>query len=151
MKALIQRVSSASVTIDGQETGSIGQGLVVFLGIVRDDTLTDAEYIVNKVLNIRLFNNEETKFDFSVRDLKAELLIVSQFTLCALTKKGRRPSFVNAMAPDPASLLYTQAVKLFEESKLVIKTGIFQAHMDVSLTNDGPVTIIVDSSDRSEK
>ena len=151
MKALIQRVSSASVTIDGQETGSIGQGLVVFLGIVRDDTLTDAEYIVNKVLNIRLFNNEETKFDFSVRDLKAELLIVSQFTLCALTKKGRRPSFVNAMAPDPARLLYTQEVKLFEESKLVIKTGIFQAHMDVSLTNDGPVTIIVDSSDRSEK
>ena len=151
MRALSQRVSSAAVKVDGQVIGSIQQGLVVFLGIARTDTLLDATYIVNKVVNMRLFDNSAGMFDLSALDIRSELLIVSQFTLYAQTRKGRRPSFVDAMPPGQASVLYKQTVELFQESGLVIETGIFKSHMEVSLTNDGPVTVMVDSMDRALK
>ena len=151
MRALSQRVSSAAVKVDGQVIGSIQQGLVVFLGIARTDTLSDATYIVNKVVNMRLFDNSAGMFDLSALDIRSELLIVSQFTLYAQTRKGRRPSFVDAMPPGQARVLYKQTVELFQESGLVIETGIFKSHMEVSLTNDGPVTVMVDSMDRALK
>jgi len=151
LKALIQRVSSASVKVDGRVTGSIQQGLVVFVGIGRTDNLSDASYIVNKVVNMRLFDNSDGMFDLSALDIHSQLLIVSQFTLYAQTHKGRRPSFMDAMPPGQARDLYEQTVELFQESGLAIEAGVFKSHMDVSLTNDGPVTIMVDSSDRGLK
>ena len=132
-------------------TGSIQQGLVVFVGIGLTDNLSDASYIVNKVVNMRLFDNSDGMFDLSALDIHSQLLIVSQFTLYAQTRKGRRPSFVDAMPPGQARDLYEQTVELFRESGLVIETGVFKSHMDVSLTNDGPVTIMVDSSDNGLK
>ena len=144
-------MSSAAVKVDGRVTGSIQQGLVVFVGIGRTDNLSDASYIVNKVVNMRLFDNSDGMFDLSALDIHAQLLIVSQFTLYAQTRKGRRPSFVDAMPPGQARDLYEQTVELFRESGLAIETGVFKSHMDVSLTNDGPVTIMVDSSDNGLK
>ena len=144
-------MSSASVKVDGRVTGSIQQGLVVFVGIGRTDNLSDASYIVNKVVNMRLFDNSDGMFDSSALDIHSQLLIVSQFTLYAQTRKGRRPSFVDAMPPGQARDLYEQTVELFRESGLAIETGVFKSHMDVSLTNDGPVTIMVDSSDNGLK
>ena len=144
-------MSSASVKVDGRVTGSIQQGLVVFVGIGRTDNLSDASYIVNKVVNMRLFDNSDGMFDLSALDIHSQLLIVSQFTLYAQTRKGRRPSFVDAMPPGQARDLYEQTVELFQESGLAIETGVFKSHMDVSLTNDGPVTIMVDSSDNGLK
>ena len=132
-------------------TGSIQQGLVVFVGIGRTDNLSDASYIVNKVVNMRLFDNSDGMFDLSALDIHSQLLIVSQFTLYAQTHKGRRPSFMDAMPPGQARDLYEQTVELFRESGLAIETGVFKSHMDVSLTNDGPVTIMVDSSDNGLK
>ena len=140
-------MSSASVKVDGRVTGSIQQGLVVFVGIGRTDNLSDASYIVNKVVNMRLFDNSDGMFDLSALDIHSQLLIVSQFTLYAQTHKGRRPSFMDAMPPDQARDLYEQTVELFRESGLAIETGVFRSHMNVSLTNDGPVTIMIDSSD----
>ena len=131
--------------------GSIQQGLVVFVGLGRTDNLSDASYIVNKVVNMRLFDNSDGMFDLSALDIHSQLLIVSQFTLYAQTRKGRRPSFVDAMPPGQARDLYEQTVELFQESGLAIEAGVFKSHMDVSLTNDGPVTIMVDSSDRGLK
>ena len=144
-------MSSASVKVDGRVTGSIQQGLVVFVGIGRTDNLSDASYIVNKVVNMRLFDNSDGMFDLSALDIHSQLLIVSQFTLYAQTRKGRRPSFVDAMPPGQARDLYEQTVELFRESGLAIEAGVFKSHMDVSLTNDGPVTIMVDSSDNGLK
>ena len=144
-------MSSASVKVDGRVIGSIQQGLVVFVGIGRTDNLSDASYIVNKVVNMRLFDNSDGMFDLSALDIHSQLLIVSQFTLYAQTRKGRRPSFVDAMPPGQARDLYEQTVELFQESGLAIETGVFKSHMDVSLTNDGPVTIMVDSSDNGLK
>ena len=132
-------------------TGSIQQGLVVFVGIGRTDNLSDASYIVNKVVNMRLFDNSDGMFDLSALDIHSQLLIVSQFTLYAQTHKGRRPSFMDAMPPGQARDLYEQTVELFRESGLAIETGVFRSHMNVSLTNDGPVTIMVDSSNNGLK
>ena len=144
-------MSSASVKVDGRVTGSIQQGLVVFVGIGRTENLSDASYIVNKVVNMRLFDNSDGMFDLSALDIHSQLLIVSQFTLYAQTHKGRRPSFMDAMPPGQARDLYEQTVELFQESGLAIEAGVFKSHMDVSLTNDGPVTIMVDSSHRGLK
>ena len=151
MKALIQRVSAAEVKVDDCVVGSIGKGLVVFLGIARTDTLSEASYIVNKVVNIRLFDNNVGLFDLSPLDVQAELLVVSQFTLHAQTRKGRRPSFIEAMVPEQAEVLYKETLQLFQKSGLVIATGIFKSHMNVTLTNDGPVTLMIDSADRTSK
>ncbi len=148
MRALVQRVSQASVEIDGQVIGSIGKGLAILLGISRLDGEEDADYIVGKAVNLRIFPDEEDRFKSSALEIGAELLIVSQFTLYANTRKGRRPSFVEAAPPEQAESLFAETVKRFEETSLNVETGRFQAHMQVSIRNDGPVTILLDSTDR---
>ena len=148
MRALLQRVSQASVKVDDEVVGSIGTGLVILLGLAQDDTEAEARNIVNKATNLRIFNDEEGKFNWSALDVGAELLIISQFTLYGDTRKGRRPSFLNAAAPDQAKSLYLMTTELFRETGLLVETGTFQTHMMVSLTNDGPVTIMLDSSER---
>lgn len=148
MRALVQRVSRASVTVQGEAVGEIGAGFVVLVGVSRDDVEADADYIVNKVAHLRVFADEQGKFNRSAMDVGAELLLISQFTLHADTRKGRRPSFVDAAPPTLAEPLFDRTVAKFRESGLHVATGIFQAHMMVSLTNDGPVTIMIDSADR---
>ena len=148
MRALIQRVSEASVSIDGQVVGAIGPGLLVLLGVSRDDTDEDASYIVAKVVNLRIFSDDEGKFQSSATDIGAELLVVSQFTLYGETRKGRRPSFTLAAAPDEATRLFELTVALFKETGLKVETGTFQAYMAVALVNDGPVTLMLDTADR---
>ena len=136
------------MTIDAQVVGSIGQGLVVLLGISRDDTKDEADHVVGKVVNLRIFADEEDKFNRSALDIGAELLIVSQFTLYGDTRKGRRPSFTEAAPPEEAEGLFERTLGLFRETGLAVETGRFQAHMVVSIENDGPVTIMLDSADR---
>lgn len=148
MRALVQRVANASVTVDEREIGSIGAGLVVLLGISRQDGEEAARYVVSKVANLRIFSDEDGRFNSSALDTRAELLIVSQFTLYGDTRKGRRPSFVEAAPPEQAEDLFNRTVTLFKETGLNVETGRFQAHMMVSIHNDGPVTIMLDSADR---
>ena len=148
MRALVQRVSSASVIVENEEIGLIGLGLVALIGISRQDGEEDARYIVDKSVSLRIFADQENRFDRSALDIGAELLIVSQFTLYGDTRRGRRPSFTEAAAPEQAEGLFNRTVELFRESGLAVATGRFQAHMTVSIQNDGPVTIMLDSSDR---
>ena len=128
--------------------GRIGPGLVVLVGICRDDVEQDADYVVTKTLNLRVFADEDDRFDLSAGDVGADLLVISQFTLYADTRKGRRPSFTNAAPPDQAQPLFQLALARFRDSGLRVETGQFQAHMLVSIQNDGPVTIWLDSADR---
>ena len=144
----MQRVSSASVAVGEETVGSIERGLVVLLGISREDSEEDARYITGKTVNLRVFPDEAGKFDRSALDIGAELLIISQFTLYGDTRRGRRPSFTQAAPPELAESLFDRAVQLFEDSMLNVETGRFQAHMTVSIHNDGPVTIMLDSADR---
>ncbi|MBM3934721.1 MAG: D-tyrosyl-tRNA(Tyr) deacylase [SAR202 cluster bacterium] len=149
MRALLQRVTSAFVTVDGETLGSIGPGFVVLMGVSKDDTEEEAKYIVEKTVNLRVFADEERKMNRSALDSGAELLVVSQFTLYADTRKGRRPSFLDAAPPDQADALYLRAVDLFRQAGVKkVATGRFQAHMMVTLCNDGPVTIMLDSADK---
>ena len=148
MRALVQRVTEASVSIDGEVVGAIGAGLLVLLGVSRDDTDEEASYIVGKVANLRIFSDDEGKFQSSATDVGAELLVVSQFTLYGNTRKGRRPSFTHAAAPEEADRLFKRAVELFKETGLRVETGRFQAYMAVALVNDGPVTLMLDTADR---
>ncbi len=148
MRALVQRVSGASVTVDGEVIGQIGRGLVVLLGIATWDGEDEARYIVDKTVNLRIFPDEEGRFNRSALDAGAELLVVSQFTLYGDTRRGRRPSFTDAAPPERAQELFQRTVELFRESGLKVETGRFQAHMLVSIQNDGPVTIMLDSADR---
>ena len=148
MRALVQRVSCASVTIDDDVVGRIGRGLVVLVGISREDTEAEARYIADKVVGLRIFDDERGRFDRSALDIEAELLIVSQFTLYGNTRRGRRPSFTDAAPPEQAEALFSQTVDLFAATGLKVQTGRFQAHMLVSIHNDGPVTIMLDSADR---
>ena len=148
MRALLQRVTGASVTIDGQTAGAIGTGLVVLVGISRDDSEAEAAHIVDKAVNLRIFSDDEGKFQYSALDIGADLLVVSQFTLYGDTRKGRRPSFTKAAAPADAESLFARTLELFGETGLRVETGRFQAYMDVSLHNDGPVTIMLDTADR---
>ena len=148
LRALIQRVVEASVRVEGSEAGRIGRGLVVLLGISKEDQDTDTEYLVEKILNLRIFPDEENRFDRSALDVGAELLIVSQFTLYADTRKGRRPDFNQAAPPQEAQRLYEHTVERFRRSDLKIATGRFQESMQLHLVNDGPVTIMLDSADR---
>jgi len=145
MRLLLQRVNSASVKIEDSIVGDIEEGLLCFVGISVNDNSEDIDYIVSKTLGLRIFSNEDGKFDFSIRDICGELLIVSQFTLYANTQKGKRPSFTGAMPPIKASELFDETVQKFRESGLKVETGQFQEEMEVSLTNDGPVTIMIDS------
>ncbi|CAI8015739.1 D-aminoacyl-tRNA deacylase [Geodia barretti] len=133
MRALVQRVSQASVSIDGEITGSIDAGLVILVGIHEDDDEEDVTYIVSKTLNLRIFSNNT-----GALDIHANLLVISQFTLYGDTRRGRRPSFSHAMPPEPAAALFDCTLRLFEQTGLNVQTGQFQAHMLVSIHNDGP-------------
>ena len=148
MRALLQRVSAASVSVDNVITGQIGEGFLVFLGVGKSDTQEDLEYLVDKVINLRVFPDEHGKFDRSVQDVGGEILLVSQFTLYADTRKGRRPSFSDALPVNEAKELFIEATEVFRNSGVNIETGVFQADMSVSLVNEGPVTLLIDSVDR---
>ena len=148
MRAVVQRVIEASVSVDGQEVAKIGPGLAVLLGIGREDEEADAHYLVQKILNLRIFSDEENRFNRSALDLGAELLLVSQFTLYADTRKGRRPDFTGAAQPQAAQRLYEYTVARFREAGLGVAIGHFQEYMQVRIQNDGPVTILLDSADR---
>ena len=148
MRALIQRVAQAAVTVNDREVGRVGPGLVVLLGVSADDTETDAKYLVEKTVNLRIFADDQNRFNLSALDTGAELLVVSQFTLYGDTRKGRRPDFTKAAPPEQAQRLYEHTVGLFRDAGLTVATGVFQEHMQVSLQNDGPVTLMLDSADR---
>ena len=149
MRALVQRVVEASVLVEGQEVGRIGPGLVVFLGFAGDDEEFDSLYLVEKTVNLRIFADSENRFNRSALDVGAELLLVSQFTLYADTRKGRRPDFNRAAGAEQAREAYEKAVELFRNTGLTVATGRFQEYMQVLLQNDGPVTIMLDSADRN--
>lgn len=148
MKALLQRVSQASVSVAGEEVGRIGKGLVVLLGVAQGDTEKDAQYLVNKITGLRIFADTEQKFNLSPLDIKGELLFISQFTLLADARKGRRPSFESAARPEAAEKLFNYAVGLARQSGLKVETGRFQQHMMVEIHNDGPVTLMLDSREK---
>ena len=145
MKALLQRVTGASVSIAGEEVGRIGRGLVVFLGVAAGDTENDAQYLVQKITNLRIFNDDREKFNLSALDIGGELLLVSQFTLLADARKGRRPSFIEAAPPEQAEVLFQYFVDQVRASGLKTATGRFQQYMQVEIHNDGPVTLMLDS------
>jgi len=151
VKALLQRVSRASVTVDGEEVGRIGRGLVVLLGVANGDTEKDAQYLMAKIVNLRIFTDAQDKFNLSALDIGGELLLVSQFTLLADTRKGRRPSFDGAAPPALAEKLFNYCVGLARESGLNVATGRFQQHMQVEIHNDGPVTVMLDSREKFGK
>ena len=144
MRAVVQRVKRASVEVEGRVTGSIGHGLLVFLGIEEPDTAEDVKYICDKVTNLRIFEDEEGKMNRSILDMGGAVLLVSQFTLYGDARHGRRPSFSKAARPETAIPLYEQAIATLRDM-LPVETGEFQAMMEVSLINDGPVTILLDS------
>lgn len=148
MRALIQRVARASVSVDGREVGRTGKGLVVLLGISKEDGEEDARHLVERIVNLRIFPDEDNRFNRSAKDSLAELLVISQFTLYADTRRGRRPDFTQAAPPEDAERLYRRAVELFAESGLRVETGRFREYMLVDIQNDGPVTIMIDSDDR---
>jgi D-tyrosyl-tRNA(Tyr) deacylase len=145
MKALIQRVSSAHVETAGATVGSIRKGLLVFLCAVKGDTEKDLEYVARKVLSLRIFEDEQGKMNRSVMEINGEVLVVSQFTLAASTRKGNRPSFDNAEEPEQAQRMYDIFIKRLRDTGVPVQTGMFAAMMQVSLVNDGPVTISLDS------
>lgn len=146
MRAVVQRVNHASVTIEGVQVGEIARGLLVLIGIKADDTDQDMDYIINKVLGLRIFEDEADKMNLSVRDIKGEVLIVPNFTLYGNATKGMRPSFVASGSPAEALVKYNRLIEKLGEQDVPFKTGQFQADMKVSLINDGPVTILLDSS-----
>ncbi|MFA5400635.1 MAG: D-aminoacyl-tRNA deacylase [Dehalococcoidia bacterium] len=148
MKALLQRVTGAEVTVDGRVTGRIGQGFVILLGVGGDDGEKDADYLADKVVNLRMFSDDNSKFNLSALQIKAELLVISQFTLLADTSRGRRPSFTEAAPPEMAEKLYNYFIGRVSETGLKVQAGVFGAHMLVSIVNDGPVTIMLDSKDK---
>lgn len=149
MKAVIQRVSEASVSIDGKVHHAIGAGFLVLLGIERGDALTDMQWMAEKIVQMRIFSDEQGKMNVDIKQINGDILLISQFTLMASTKKGNRPSFLDAAPPDKAIPMYQQTIAYFE--KLMgksIGTGIFGADMKVQLVNDGPVTILLDTKNK---
>ncbi len=151
MRAVIQRVNQAAVDVSGEVTGSIDRGLCLLIGITHDDTEDDLQYIMDKTLNMRIFPDDhgDSGFDKSVQDIGGSLLLISQFTLYATTRKGRRPGFTDAARPEMASPMFDQVVDAFRLSGLHVQTGVFGAAMTVRIENDGPVTIMLDSTDRN--
>lgn len=145
MRAVVQRVTKGKVTIQGETVGEIGQGLVVLLGVGQEDDQEDLEYLASKIVNLRIFYDEEGKMNRSVKDVGGQMLVVSQFTLYGDCRKGRRPSFIKAAPPDKANELYEEFVKLIEAEGIPVATGRFQEEMLVEIHNDGPVTILLDS------
>lgn len=148
VKALVQRVIRASVTVGGEVVGAIGRGLVVFVGIAKGDSEREAAYLADKVVNLRIFSDDAGKFNLSALDIHGELLVVSQFTLLADTRKGRRPSFESAALPDEAEPLFDFFVSCLRKSGLKVETGRFQQYMLVEIYNDGPVTVALDSKEK---
>jgi len=148
VKVLLQRVTGASVSVGGEEVGRIGRGLVVFVGVANGDTEKDVQYLVQKMVGLRIFADEEGRFNLSALDTKGELLVVSQFTLLADTRKGRRPSFIEAAPPEQAEALFEQFVEQARATGLKVETGRFQEYMQVEIQNDGPVTIMLDSREK---
>jgi len=145
MRAVVQRVRSCAVSVHGRQTGAIEQGLLVYLGVGRTDEERDARYICDKVVGLRVFSDPSGKMNLSVRDVGGGVLVVSQFTLYGDAREGRRPSYTEAADPEKARQLYEHAVRLLQESGVPTATGEFQASMEVSYTNMGPVTILLDS------
>jgi D-tyrosyl-tRNA(Tyr) deacylase len=146
MRAVIQRVSRAKVSVDGETIGEIGNGILLLLGVSRNDAEKEADHIIEKAFNLRIFNDEEGKMNLSLLDIGGDLLVVSQFTLYGDVRKGRRPSYIEAATPERANALYEYFVGEARKHLSKVETGKFQAMMDVELVNDGPVTILLDSS-----
>lgn len=145
MRAVVQRVKKSSVKVDGQIVGAIQNGLNVLIGICEDDTLDDLKYIVDKVINLRIFHDDNDKMNLSVKDINGAILAISQFTLYGDCRKGRRPNFMSALGGNEAEKLYDKFIEMLRETGVEIATGVFGAHMDVEIQNDGPVTILLDS------
>ena len=145
MRAVVQRVIKSFVVVNDEIVGEIGRGLLVFLGVGKGDTLKDIKYIGDKIVNLRIFEDKEGKFNLSLLDIEGELLVVSQFTLYGDVRKGRRPSFVEAALPEDAVRIYEEFIEYIGEYGLKVETGRFQEHMIVNIENDGPVTILLDS------
>ncbi|HKQ03687.1 MAG TPA: D-aminoacyl-tRNA deacylase [Blastocatellia bacterium] len=145
MRAVVQRVTSAKVEVDDRTVGEIGAGLLVLLGVARDDGEADADYLADKIIGLRIFRDDEGKMNRSLTDTSGAMLVVSQFTLYGDTRKGRRPSYIDAAEPERANALYEYFVSRARAQDIKVETGVFQAMMQVSLVNDGPVTILLDS------
>ena len=145
MRAVVQRVSRAKVTVDGKVTGEIGRGLLVLLGVASEDLESDADYLSDKIIDLRIFEDVDDRMNLSLADIAGGILVVSQFTLYGDTRRGRRPSFIKAAPPQEANELYEYFVERARSRIAKVETGRFQAMMDVELVNDGPVTIILDS------
>jgi D-tyrosyl-tRNA(Tyr) deacylase len=148
VKALLQRVTGASVSVGGEVVGRIGRGMVVLVGVARDDSEKDSRYLAQRTVNLRIFSDEAGKFNLSALDIGGELLIVSQFTLLADTRKGRRPSFTDAAPPPRAEELFALFVSEAKATGLKVETGRFQQYMQLEIHNDGPVTIMLDSREK---
>lgn len=145
MRAVIQRVTDAKVTVDKKIIGEIANGLCVFLGVGKDDTEVDLKFIAEKIVNLRIFSDDNDKMNLSLKDVDGEILLISQFTLYGDCSHGRRPYFGDAMSPDGANEMYEQMSTMLRETGVNVQTGVFGADMQVTLTNDGPVTIILES------
>lgn len=145
MRAVVQRVSKSSVTVEDKTVGKIQKGLMVLLGVEEGDTSKDVDYMVDKIVNLRIFEDEDEKMNLSLKDVEGELLAISQFTLLGDCRKGRRPSFTGAAKPDAANELYEEFVSKCRGNEVNVETGVFQAHMIVDIVNDGPVTMLLDS------
>ena len=146
MRAVVQRVTYSSVKVDGEIVGEINKGFNVLLGISKEDTEEDMKYIKDKIINLRVFNDENDKMNLSLLDVIGELLLISQFTLYGDARKGRRPNFMNALGGDEARKFYEKFIEMMKDTGLKVQTGIFGADMKVDIKNDGPVTILLDSS-----
>ncbi len=145
MRAVVQRVNFSSVIVEGQIVGSIKAGFNVLLGVEEGDTLQDVDYMAEKIVNLRIFEDSDEKMNHSLLDIKGEMLCISQFTLMGDCRKGRRPNFMSAAKPDLANALYEAFVKKVESYQIHVQTGQLQAHMIIDIQNDGPVTVLVDS------
>ena len=146
MRAVVQRVSSSSVTVDNEVVGKIDQGFNVLIGISKDDSEDDIKYIADKIINLRVFQDENDKMNLSLLDIKGEILLISQFTLYGDVRKGRRPNFMNALGGEEAEKLYKKLIETLKNTGLKVEHGVFGADMKVEINNDGPVTILLDSS-----
>ncbi|AEH45500.1 D-tyrosyl-tRNA(Tyr) deacylase [Thermodesulfatator indicus DSM 15286] len=145
MRAVIQRVKQASVTVEGQEVAAIGQGFLVLVGVSKEDTIKDIDYLARKIVNLRVFEDEKGKLNLSLKDISGEVLLVSNFTLYGDCRKGNRPSFAKAAPPELAEKLYLSLAEAIKAEGVPVKTGKFRAYMEISLINDGPVTLLLDS------